>query len=227
MRCGLILALLAFVAVGCFGGGSGSPSPSSEATSSSALYPHGGASYAALCQHAPGCPPGGVPAMLRRPLRLPKLRPGAACPVSAPGRRVSTQFAPAIGGGPVYGVGLWAFDRRAVLPFPAHNHNFPPGSWTGQVLKWLISPAYHGPVLIRGRQLDGPHVIGFGAGETPLAEMDLPPGSGDPGGHGWRGFPGYARLRAAGCYGLQVDGATFTERIVFRAATAPHSAGAT
>ena len=154
MRCGLILALLAFVAVGCFGGSSASPPSSSGATTSSAPNPHGGASYAALCQHAPGCPPGGVPAMLRRPLRLPKLRPGAACPVSAPGRRVSRQFAPAIGGGPVYAVGLWAFDRRAVLPFPPHNHNFPPGSWTGQVLKWLISPAYHGPVLIRGRELN-------------------------------------------------------------------------
>lgn len=189
-------------------------------------HPNGGAGYAALCENAPGCPTGGVPGMLRRPLRLPKLPAGAACPVSARGRRVSSQFAPAIGRGPVYAVSLWVFDYRAILPFPPHNQNFPPGSWTGQVLKWLVSSAYHGPVLIRGRQLDGSHMLGFGAGATPLAEMDLPPGSGDPGAHGWRSWPGYTRLEAAGCYGIQIDGTTFTEQIVFRAVTAPHAAGA-
>jgi hypothetical protein len=59
-----------------------------------------------------------------------------------------------------------------------------------------------------------------GAGKVPLAEMDVPPGRAggvglNPG--GWRLWSGYARLRSPGCYGLQVDGSTFSEVIIFRA----------
>src|SRR5258708_30307631 len=34
---------------------------------------------------------------------------------------------------------------------------------------------------------------------------------------GWRLWSGYARLRSPGCYGLQVDGITFSEVSIFRA----------
>src|SRR6266567_29460 len=57
------------------------------------------------------------------------------------------------------------------------------------------------------------------AGKVPLAEMDVPPGP--PGGvglnpGGWRLWSGYARLRSPGRYGLQVDGTSFSEVIIFR-----------
>ena len=47
--------------------------------------------------------------------------------------------------------------------------------------------------------------------------MDLPPGGGDPNAGGWRFWSGYTRLRSPGCYGLQVDGTTFSEIIIFSA----------
>jgi hypothetical protein len=40
---------------------------------------------------------------------------------------------------------------------------------------------------------------------------------GRSGAGGWRGWGGYARFRAAGCYGIQVDGTSFSEVIVFKA----------
>jgi hypothetical protein len=132
---------------------------------------------------------------------------------------VTRYFGTAIGRGPVYAVSLALFDHTAVLPvvMPSPGGLFPGSRWGGQILKWLEAPSYHGPVLIRGRALVGHAKLGFGGGGTPLAEMDLPPGSGDPKVGGWRFWPGYIRLRGPGCYGLQADGTTFSETIVFRA----------
>ena len=180
--------------------------------------PAGGRSYAAFCGSPPGCPSGGVPMALRRPMDLPHLKAGAHCPVSAPGRKVYRLEGPAIGAGPVYAQSLGPFARAAVMPFvlPSRVGLFGGSAWGGQILKWIGAPSYHGPVLIRGRNLSGRDGFGFGAGKIPLAEMDVPPGGPiNPG--GWRLWSGYARLRSPGCYGLQVDGTTFSEVIIFRA----------
>jgi hypothetical protein len=125
-----------------------------------------------------------------------------------------------IGDGPLYAVSLLSLARSGVLPFeypPGRNGLFRGSSWGGQVLKWIGDAAYTGPALIRGRQLDGPHRLGFGSGKIPYSEMQLAPGKGDPAVGGWRGWGGYARFRAAGCYGVQVDGTSFSEVIVFKA----------
>jgi hypothetical protein len=103
---------------------------------------------------------------------------------------------------------------------PSRAGLFGGSAWGGQALKWVGARSYHGPVLIRGRKLTGRDGLGFGAGKVPLAEMDVPGGpaggvSLNPG--GWRLWSGYARLRSPGCYGLQVDGTTFSEVIIFRA----------
>jgi len=127
----------------------------------------------------------------------------------------------AIGPGPIYALSLGLFGHTAVMPFVLPSPALFGGSaWGGQVLKWAGAPSYRGPVLIRGGKLTGRGGLGFGAGTVPLAEMDVPPGP--PGGvglnpGGWRLWPGYARLRSPGCYGLQVDGTTFSEVIIFRA----------
>ncbi len=184
--------------------------------------PTGGATYSAFCEAGSGCPRGGVSAALRRPIHLPHIAAGTRCPVSPPGRKVRRGFGAVIGPGPIYALGFGPFARIAVMPFvlPSRAGLFGGSAWGGQVLKWVGSPSYHGPVLIRGRKLTGRDGLGFGAGKVPLAEVDVPPGP--PGGvglnpDGWRLWSGYARLRSRGCYGLQVDGITFSEVIIFRA----------
>ena len=87
-------------------------------------------------------------------------------------------------------------------------------------MTWSSTARYAGPVLIRGRQLDGPHAIGFGEGHVPYDELQLmAPGMGAPrspgGGREWQSF---TRVRARGCYGYQVDGSNFSDVIVFSAA---------
>jgi hypothetical protein len=176
--------------------------------------------YYAFCGGAPSCPPGHVPAALRRRLHVPRIKRGARCPVSAPGKTVTSYYAPAIGEGPVYAVSLYSLARSGVLPFdypPRLRGLFYGSSWSGQALKWIADPAYDGPVLIRGRQLNGRHRVGFGNGIVPYSEMQVPPGTGDPQVDGWRGWGGYARFRVPGCYGIQVDGTDFSEVIVFKA----------
>ena len=224
---GLAVAMLLVLA----GGGcqSGAHSPGSRsgvsatvpAPAASVPAPTGGESYAALCAGAPGCPGGGVPTALRRPIHLPHIAAGARCPVSAPGHRVTRYSTAVIGPGPIYAVSLGPFGHTAILPFvmPSQAGLFGGSAWGGQALKWDGAPSYHGPVLIRGRKLTAHDGLGFGAGIVPQAEMDVPPGSGDPNAGGWRFWPGYARLRSPGCYGLQVDGTTFSEIIIFRACT--------
>jgi hypothetical protein len=226
--------LLALAVAGCQagarssdrGGGTSTPAPASTLSGPgpavAVLAPIGGGTYAAFCGVGSGCPRGGVPAALRRPMHLPHLAAGSRCAVSAPGRKVDPNEGAAIGPGPIYALSAGPFARAAVMPFvlPSPVGLFGGSAWGGQILKWIGAPSYHGPVLIRGRKLTGPDGLGFGGGKVPLAEMDVPPGRAggvglNPG--GWRLWSGYARLRSPGCYGLQVDGTTFSEVIIFRA----------
>jgi hypothetical protein len=207
------MLILTLAVGGCKGSArAGSPLPA----------PSGGQSYAAFCGGATGCPGGGVPTALRRPIHLPHVAAGSQCPVSAPGHKVRRGSGAAIGPGPIYAVSLGPFARTAVLPFvlPSRAGLFGGSAWGGQKVLWLGTPSYHGPVLIRGRNLTGRSALGFGAGKTPKAEIDVPPGPAGGVGlnaDGWRLWSGYARLRSPGCYGFQIDGTTFSELIIFRA----------
>jgi hypothetical protein len=58
----------------------------------------------------------------------------------------------------------------------------------------------------------------FDEGATPQPEIRIAPGetvtwSDQP--PGTRGRPSYVRVRAAGCYGVQMDGTTFSRIVVF------------
>ncbi len=170
-----------------------------------------------------GCGPdrsacaGGVPAGLRRPLRLPRVASGAACPTTGAG--IATRFVGRLlGAGPVYPVLGGAVALNFAYP-PSRGSNFVGSRWGGQKVLWVGAPASAGPVLIRGRQLDGPHAIGFGPAGVPVDEMQLlASGATSPGEPaGWREWPSYTRLRAGGCYGYQVDGRGFSTVIVVRA----------
>jgi len=175
------------------------PPPSTQG-----LFPANG--YSWLCEDAPkGC--GHVPKSLRRPLHLPKLAPGTRCPVSVR-HPLDGPYAPGLGAGPVYPVG---FSETSTLDVAG-----PPGfklPWRGQKVLWTVDPTYRGPELIRGHQLDGKWWVGFEV--LPMQELQLPPlRQGEDA--RWRGFPSYTRVRGAGCYAYQVDGASFSRVLVFR-----------
>ena len=166
-------------------------------------------------------PPAEIWETLReRPLQLPNLASGAACP-RTPDGQVSPAYGPGLGTGPIYPVGL---GTNGVLSFaypPDPSVEFAGSDWGGAKVLWVSSPAYRGPALIRGHQLDGPNGLRFGRGIDPSDELRLPqePGARSIGEEpGWRAWPSYTRLRAPGCYAYQVDGLDFTEVVVFRTA---------
>lgn len=114
----------------------------------------------------------------------------------------------------------WTWSRIP-LPFgdsTLHfDHGRSSGGWVYVKVLWVIPPSYGGPVLIRGRQLDGTHWLGFDRGSRPLRELQIPPRASIEA-RGWRGFPSYTRVRAAGsgCYAYQIDGTTFSRVLRFR-----------
>ena len=133
---------------------------------------------------------------LQRPLRLRPLRPGARCPVSRLSRAAPGVGA-TLGTGPAYAVlaGARAGPR-------------------GQKTLWAVAPRYRGALLIRGRRLDGRGVLRFWPGRTlrmwwrGLWQEQRPL---------WRYGASTTLIPRPGCYAFQVDGTTFSSRIVFEA----------
>jgi hypothetical protein len=167
-----------------------------------------------------------------RPLHLPTLAPGSPCPKTI--GRLRTDEPPPygsralLGPGPAYPIAVSRrpFDptaRDAVLyagPAPSGIE----GAWYHIKIGWFVSPSYHGPLVIRGRQLDGPGALRFVAERTnepdrlfAAVSLRLP---GGPGffRNGWRGVGGGELFSGAGCYGFQVDGRTFSRTIVLQIA---------
>ena len=155
---------------------------------------------------------------LRRPLHLPRLAPGAACPVSRIDRRVDWRRINIFGGsgigrGPVY-PGLGSSGGHL---FAVPDEQFG-GPWAGQKVFWYVKPSYRGRILIRGRRLDGPQSLRFNGGRLPSRELRIHRAetvswAGQP--RGSRGVPSGVRVRASGCYGVQIDGTTFSRIVVF------------
>ncbi len=159
---------------------------------------------------------------LHRPLDLPEVAPGEACPVSPVDQRVD--WAPinifgvsGIGRGPVY-PGLGRKGRLRATSGPNGE-----GWFSGKVF-WYVKPSYGERVLIRGRRLDGPGSLRFidvddgGRGrklrikrKTDVTWHGQPEGS--------RGEPSGVLFRESGCYGVQIDGTRFSRTVVFRAST--------
>jgi hypothetical protein len=108
--------------------------------------------------------------------------------------------------GPSYPTLDYEGGRTIVTLDPSDSRGIP---WT-KVL-WS-TPRYHGAVLIRGRQLDGPGTLGFDLGpawtRTVLPEIRLT--GPDPGLH-----PAATYAPAAGCYAYQIDTLTSSSLIIF------------
>jgi hypothetical protein len=79
---------------------------------------------------------------------------------------------------------------------------------------WAADPSYAGPVLVRGRRIDGDGVIRFTRDGT-LSGADklaLDPSTSE---NVERAWPSYTPVQSPGCYAYQIDGTTFNYTVVF------------
>ena len=85
---------------------------------------------------------------------------------------------------------------------------------------WAIDPRYVGPVLVRGRQLDGSDVLKFEKGEPGFSDYTRAHPTTELHESGGYIHPSVPRVQTLGCYSYQVDGIGFSYSIVFRAVAA-------
>ena len=150
---------------------------------------------------------------LQRPLRIPSIAPGTPCPTAARDPRGDlTRIGfrgVAWGRGPAYPVGLGS-ESHPLLgyldPIPEASTWFG-STWFGNKILWVVDASYDGPVLVRGRQLDGPNEIRFNEGLLPELRLAAWPAH----------HPSATRVRASGCYAYQVDGLGFSHLMAFEA----------
>jgi hypothetical protein len=156
-------------------------------------------------------PGGDVWASLRsRPLVLPTVSAGGACPVT-PSVQASPNFGQALGTGPAYPVG---FGTDSTYHYASTNEE---GGWLYLKVLWIVDPVYKGQTLVRGRQIDGSGELRFERGPDPATELQLAQETALTGSDSWPNWPTYTRLKGQGCYAYQIDGTTFSKVIVFKA----------
>lgn len=171
-----------------------------------------------------------------RPLNTPVIGGNKTCPTTSSHADLHPVINGGKGKGPDFGFG----------PGPAYLSGaieLYPGGFDNEV--WLIEPTYRGPVLVRGRQMNGNHTISFAepitfplggfssAGSPPpgsavatvtiggstvsfYEELDLPAATAADAQGYWRMFFARTHIDAPGCYAIQLDGAAFTFVIVFQ-----------
>lgn len=161
-------------------------------------------------------PAGPIPAALKRPLHFPVLRPGQRCPTSVGGPVKTEDFSGVtLGNGPVRVLLVDTGDVRHGAADLIKPTSSPP--WLALKTLWISAPAYQGPFVIRAKRLGRPGPVALG-GPPAAAPLVVPPGPTLNGAGGWREAPSGLWVRAPGCYAWQVDGLTFSETIVVRAA---------
>jgi hypothetical protein len=104
------------------------------------------------------------------------------------------------------------------LVWPPGAEHEPYEGWAGTKALWTV-PRYSGPVLIRGRQLDGPNTLGFdlGPGWTQSVHPEIRLIGPDQTLH-----PAATFVRSPGCYAYQVDTTRSSYLIVFEARPGYH-----
>lgn len=155
---------------------------------------------------------------LHRPLDLPVVSAGEACPISPVDPRVDWEETNIFGGsgtgpGPVYpGLGYPPVGELTTTPDNRRE------GWFSSKVFWYAKPSYRGKALIRGQRLDGEGPLalserGRWAGEMRIGPRDTVEWDGQP--PGSRGVPSGVAVRTSGCYGVQIDGANFSRTVVF------------
>lgn len=164
-----------------------------------------------------------------RSLSLPALASGAGCPATR-GQFVNHNIGIAVGQQPIYAIYNGGSPADGVLRYgAATTFGNTPSAWGGQSVLWAIRPEGRGPVLVRGRQIDGPHALRFNGGveqENYIGSWSAAPllselrllGSFDA--VSWFYWGSFIRLSAPGCYAYQVDGLTFSYVFIFQAVAA-------
>lgn len=168
--------------------------------------------------------------LLRR-LHLPTVAPDTACPKTI--GRLREEPGPygtrtLLGAGPAYPhpVSRRAYDRSDPNGV-VYVGKAPPGTegdWYYAKVLWLISPSYHGALVIRGKQLDGPGSLRSWEGRPGRMDSYYAaagiriPAHPSTLRNGWRDRPSGALFTGPGCYGWQVDGRTFSRTIVLQIA---------
>jgi hypothetical protein len=149
--------------------------------------------------------------LLSRPMRLPSVSAGSACPVT-PVAAITTAVTDPRGRGPLYFGG----------PMPQGGFPF------NKTVYATVGGA-NGPILLRGGRIDGTGGLKFSGSPADLSEKaEIPPApGGGPGSGSWAFYravldPGpdnalYLFPSTQGCYGIQVDAPTFSEVIILAA----------
>jgi hypothetical protein len=172
------------------------------------------------CSPTPPSPPAAISSgaeLLARSLHLPSIDPELqGCPVTS--GHPANDFEPpnsafAIGPGPVYPVMAAQSSATGTIPFyPIAD------GWHYAKVPFFSRPDYHGPVVMRGAQIDGTNLLRFDGHPALTSSIDLT--SADAAFHpvaGWRGWPTGILVRSRGCYALQIDGSSFSVVVVFLA----------
>jgi hypothetical protein len=150
--------------------------------------------------------------LLRRPLQLPEIAPGETCPV----KLVTTAQAEEVpmSDGQVHLVQSDPLTYRLAVSYGQDS------DWGTAAAVAFIDGDYNGPLLLRGRQIDGSNELRFGPGVFPDRMLVLHGGPSDLPGAGPRGVTqnGIAvRISAPGCYAYQIDSLYGSQVIVFTA----------
>jgi hypothetical protein len=165
----------------------------------------------------PSATPDPLPILQQRSLRISTLAAGEAC-VTTPGKQVSPDLGDALGEGPVYMVGYGAEGTNTIY------RTREDGGWYYLKTLWTAPPRFQDLVLLRGRGVDGPNEVRFSDDTTATPDLQAILSTNNVGStqSGWLPWINYVRVRAPGCYGIQVDGLTFSEVIHFRIIDTPY-----
>jgi hypothetical protein len=162
--------------------------------------------------------PDGWAALQQVPLQIPTLGVGEPCPVVA-GSQVNPTLGAALGSGPLYLVGLGKLGQLDLSQANRQNSDF------SMPILLTTPPAYTTDMLVRGQPMDGPNALLFSlsSGSEVLGELQLSPdtaGTAAGADGDWLIWSAYLVVSGPGCYGLQIDGAGFSEVLVFQAVEA-------
>ena len=147
-----------------------------------------------------------------KPLHLDQLSSGAPCPVST---NVDLNVKARSGKWPNYGFG----------PGPAYvSGQYMWYSAGSQGVLILVDPKYKGPVLIRVRRIDGSGSAQMTGGELQALSdgYGLPQTSSPP---YWGTWSGTITPSTPGCYGIQLDGTSFSAVVVIEVKKGPPPPG--
>jgi hypothetical protein len=152
--------------------------------------------------------------LARRPLHLPHVGPGRACPMTRQWQTIRARqwlrlygSRAVLGTGPMYPLGPWPGAARLSVQIPSSN---PARRGFAKVLWAWRAPL--GDVLIRGGQVDGDSPVTFlNNAQRKVSSLRIAAKEGNG------GLPTGTVVPHPGCYAWQIDGQHFSRVLVFQA----------